>query len=183
MRRKIGNKRGPIGLPAFGIAKRIQMKRASVQHRQLAKNTGTAADDLGISNPVARPQIFDADLVELAHPSLLWPLIAKHRAGIEIFQRQALRHAVGDHRADHAGGVFRPQGQGLAPTVSEIIGLLGNNVAAVAKRAREHLGEFEDRGRHFLKAVPGRGTARRVGHRTMRRHGGWQEIGGSPGGL
>ena len=177
------DQRRTVGLAAFTVAKRIQVKGAAVEHTKIIKNTRAAANDFGIGQTVTRPEIFDPDLMELAHASLLRPLIAEHRPGIEELQRQALRESVGDHRPHHAGGVFRAQCQRLAATVGEVVGFLGDHIAAVAERTREHLGKLEHRRRHLLKAVKARGGARRADHPLVAGHRGWHEIRGSPGGL
>src|SRR6185437_11816822 len=55
----------------------------------------------------------DVDLVELAVPALLRPLVTKHRSHAPELVPLAAQHSVGDERAHDAGGRLRTQGQAL----------------------------------------------------------------------
>ena len=106
MRLKERNKRLTVGRAACRIAKRIQMKRTFVQNAKLVKNASATANDLSISNPITRPQIFNPNLVKLSHAAFLWPFITEHGASIEKLQGQALRQTIGNHRPDNASSIL-----------------------------------------------------------------------------
>ena len=80
---EISHKRLTIGSAAIGVAQRIQMQDAFVQHTEISQHTRATGNNLGIRQPACRAQIFNTNLVKLAHPSLLRALIPEHGACIE----------------------------------------------------------------------------------------------------
>ena len=108
--------------------------------------------------------------MKLTHPTLLRAFIAKHRASIKIFERQALRQPAGNHRAHHASCIFRAQGQLFTTAVCKTVIFFGDDITALAKRTGEYLGKFKNWRGHFLKAISCRGQARRINHQPVLRH-------------
>ena len=155
-----------IGGAALGIAQRIELQHAAIEDAQALEDVGRHRDHLDVGAGLGRAQHLEVDLMELALPALLRPLVAEHRTGGEDLQRQLLRQlAVGHEGAADAGGVFRPQGQRLAAAILEGVHLLGDHVGGLADAAGEQLGELEDRRRHLAIAVEARHLARGVDRR------------------
>jgi hypothetical protein len=131
---------------------------------------GAKGNRLHIGQRLGRTQDLHADLVELAHPALLRPLVAEHRPVIEQLHRQGLLQPVADEGPGHPGRVLRPQRELLAATVGEGVHFLGHDVGRVAQRAGEHVGELEDRGLDLGKAVARRQGARGLVDMAMAQH-------------
>src|SRR4029077_16229987 len=101
MRREIIDQRATISCAALWIAKRIEFEHHAVTDPEFLEDARTQRDNLDIGLRLRYAEQFDPDLVELAKPPLLRPLVAEHRARIEEFERGRLGEAVGKHRAHH----------------------------------------------------------------------------------
>ena len=112
-------------------------------------------DHLDVGERLGSADQLDADLVELAQPALLRPLVAKHRPGVEALERPALAQGAADHRARDARRVLRPERELRPAAVGEGVHLLGHDVRGIAQRAAKHVAELEDRRRHFGEPVAG----------------------------
>ena len=142
-----------------------------VGQAQLGQDAGAERDHLDVGERLGSTQDLDVDLMELAQPPLLRPLVAEHRAAREQPDRQLLAERAGDEGARDAGGVLRAQRQALAASILERVHLLGDDVRGLAERAREHLGELEDRRRDLVVAVARRDLAPGLDHPAMTQRG------------
>ncbi len=107
-----------------------------------------------------RADDFGADLRELAVAALLRALAAELRADVvELLQLAGLAELVFDVGADHAGGVFRAQGEGLrlfglcAGAVLPCVHFFRYDVSLFADAAGEEGGVFKDRGADLAEVV------------------------------
>src|SRR5262249_23113524 len=116
------------------------------------------------------------DLVELAETAFLGALVAEHRSAREEFERQALRETVRDDGAADAGGILGPKRDLVTAPVAEGVHLPHHHVGGLADRAREDLGELEDRRGNLLVAVALRDPPRSLDHAAMAALLGRQEI-------
>ncbi len=153
MRRKISYQRLPIGGAALRVAERVEFENRARAHSQRVEDAAAECDDLNVGLGLRHTDQLDPDLVELAKPALLRPLIAKHRAVIEKFDRRVLNQAVRENRTHHPGGIFRPQRHLFAAPVGEGVHLLGDDIRGLANRAGEDLGELENRRRDLGKPI------------------------------
>ena len=160
-----------IGAPARRIAEAVQLEHDVVGQAQLGQDARAERDHLDVGERLGSTQDLDVDLMELAQPPLLRPLVAEHRAAREQPDRQLLAERSGDEGARDAGGVLRPQRQALAAPILERVHLLGDDVRGLAERAREHLGELEDRRRDLVVAVARRDRAPGLDHPAMAQRG------------
>ena len=160
-----------IGTPARRIAQTVQLQHDLVGEAELGQNPRAERDHLDVGERLRRAQDLDVDLMELAQPALLRPLVAEHRAAREQPDRQLLAERAGDERARDAGGVLGAQRQAVAAPVLERVHLLGDDVRGLAERAREHLGELEHRRRDLGIAVAGRDRAPGLDHLAMAERG------------
>lgn len=96
---------------------------------------------------------FHPELGKLTLTAFLRPLVTKHLAVIIKLDRQILLHAVGNKRANHSGGAFRPKRKAFAAAVFKTVHFLGNDVAGIAEVAGKHFGKLENRGFYFFKPV------------------------------
>ncbi len=94
----IVDERRAIGLPALGIAERVELELGARQDAELVEDAGADGDDLDIGLRLRRADQLDIDLMELPEAPLLRPLVAEHRAVREELERQALRQPVRDDR-------------------------------------------------------------------------------------
>ena len=183
MRLEIADQGGAIGRAALAIAQRVELEHRTIEEAEVAQDRRPAGDDLHIAGRPRHAEELEADLMELALAALLRTLIAEHRTGVEIFQRQMLAEAAGDEGAGHAGRVLGPERQLLATLVGEGVHLLRDDVGGIAQGALEDLREFEDRGRHLEIAISFRRRARGLDHAPVTAHVFRQEVMCAPNGL
>ena len=145
---------------AYGIQLQIPIAQANfVQQRsQHLQHFGIARRRLAAR--AGRPDDLRSNLVELAITSFLRTLAAKLRTDvIELLQRALPVEPMLDVGANDAGGVLRPQGQGLrflalrSRLVLPREHFLGDDVGVFADAAREQLRVFEDGSADFVKVV------------------------------
>ena len=134
MRAKIVNKCCAIGQATFSIAKRIEMQNTFVQYADIGQHPRPTGNNFRISQRIGRAQIFNTNLVKLAHPPFLWAFITEHRACIEKFQRQALCQTPRNHGTNNASRIFWSQCYLLTAAVFKGISFLGHHITAGAKR-------------------------------------------------
>ena len=127
------------------------ISRTSASRRGRFAAGGGRADDLG------------ADLPELPVAALLRALAAELRADVvELLQLAGLAQLVLDVGADHAGGVFGAQGQGLglfrlrAGAVLPGVHLLGDDVGFLAHAAGKKGRVFKDGRANLAEVVAGK---------------------------
>ncbi len=101
-------------------------------------------DDLDVEVGVGRPEDLDPHLVVLAVAPGLGRFVAEGRSGVPRLPGQ--RRSVLHPRPYQWSGALRPQGQGPAALVLELVHLLAHHVAALAGAPPEDLHVLEDRG-------------------------------------
>ena len=143
----------PIGFPAVGIAESVQLERRPCGNAELLQNGRAERDDLDIADRFRDAKQLHPDLMELAQPSLLRPLVAEHRASIEVFERHVLGKTARNYGARHPRGSFRAKRHLGAAPISEGVHFLRDDVRRVAERALEDLRKLEDRRCHLVVAV------------------------------
>ncbi len=148
-----------VGAPALGVAQRVQLEGHLGAKAQRLEDAPADRDHLDVGLGLGRAQHLDVDLVELAQPALLRPLVAEHRAAHEQADRQALAERARDQRPRDPGRELGPERDPLAAPILEGVHLLGDDVRGLAERAREHLGELEHRRRDLGIAVARRDLA------------------------
>ena len=138
---------------------------------ELVEEGGEHFEDFGIAEGRlaaggGRADDFGADLRELAVAAFLRALAAELRADvIELLQLAGFAELVFDVGADHAGGVFGAEGEGLrlfglrAGAVFPGVHLFGDDVGFFADAAGEEGGVFEDGGADFAEVVAGEDLA------------------------
>src|SRR6185369_1479249 len=94
-------------LPALIIAQGIELQDAALPGAEATQELNTGRDHFDIALRLLDAEELDASLMELPHAALLRPLIAEHRSGIKIFQRQILGEATGDQRTRNTCCAFR----------------------------------------------------------------------------
>ena len=134
---------------------------------ELVEQGGEHFEDFGVAQGRlaaggGRADDFGADLRELAVAALLRALAAELRADvIELLQLAGLAELVFDVGADHAGGVFGAEGEGLrlfglrAGAIFPGVHLFGDDVGFFADAAGEEGSVFEDGGADFAEVVAG----------------------------
>jgi len=154
VRGEVRDQRSTIRVARGHVAQRVDLEHHAACNAERVQDLCAASDDLGIRQRFGGAQDLHADLVELPVATLLRPLVAEHRAGIEHLARQVgLREAVGDQRATNPCGVLRPQSDAVAAAILEGVHLLRHDIGGIAERAGENAGVLEDRRRPFLGAV------------------------------
>ncbi len=152
-----------VGRAAGGAAERIELEGQIPEPYRLKEAHGHG-DQLGIGVGLGRPEAFAVDLMELAHPALLRPLVAEHGADGE-----QLGYGVGaapafNVGAHDPGGRFRAHGQRTPLAVGEGVHFLLDHVGFVPDPAAEEFRPFEDGGTQFRKAVTGKDFPRDAFH-------------------
>ena len=90
---EIVDQRLAIGLPALGIAERVQLQPGSVAQSERRQKLGAKRDDLDIGGRLGDAEKLHVKLVKLPVAALLRPLVAEHRAVIEDLYRHLLHEA------------------------------------------------------------------------------------------
>ena len=90
------------------VGEGVQLEGDLVENAQIREEMRAERDHLDVRERLGDTHQLDADLVELAKPAFLRPLVAKHRPGVKALDGQTLAERAADQGARHAGGVFRP---------------------------------------------------------------------------
>ena len=90
-------------------AQRVQLQRRSFESHAREKVV-EHDQDFGVYKRIAPSERLSADLMKLAHPSLLRPLTAEHRSQVEELSHRLDFEHLGFHvRAYDPGGALRPE--------------------------------------------------------------------------
>ena len=152
---------GVVGLELFDIAGTALGVADGVEHQgqvlqpQVGHKGPPYLNDLGVHDRVAVTQGLHAELVVLAVTPRLGTVVAED--GAEVVQAHRLGQAVHTMLqvgAAHRGGALGPQGQGVASTVKEGVGLLVHDVGPLTHRPGEQVRALEGRGINPLESVP-----------------------------
>src|SRR5581483_9829833 len=146
-----------------GTAHRIQFERPSRDSNALEKRCQQFQDFRVTRGRFAsggrRTENLGANLEELAVATFLRALAAKLRSDVEELVEPAIPKLVLDVSANHAGGVFRAKGKGLAfvafgtPAIFPCEHLFRNDIRFFPHSASEQFGRFEDGGANLVKVV------------------------------
>ncbi len=90
---------------------RVQFQRHLVAEAEFAQQVPGQCDRLDIGERLVAAQDLDIDLVELAQPALLRPLVAEHRPAIEQLDRPRQRLALVDEGTRDSGRRLGAQGR------------------------------------------------------------------------
>jgi hypothetical protein len=131
--------------PALGISKSVEFKYGSPSDPEHIENSVAKGNDFDIGLWLCRADELDTNLVELAQASFLRPLVAKHRPAVEKLQGHGLDQAIRKHGADDSRRVLGAQRDFVTAAIKEGVHLFGDDIASLADRPTEHLGELEDR--------------------------------------
>src|SRR5215472_10410842 len=149
----MGAKSFAVRGPALGISKSVEFKYGSPADPEHIENSVAEGNDFDIGLWLCRADELDTDLVELPQASFLRPLVAKHRPAVKKFQRHGLDQAIGKHGSDDSRRVLGAQRDFVTTAINEGVHLFGDDIASLADRPTEHLGELEDRRFDLGKAV------------------------------
>ena len=150
---KIGHQNVTVGRSAFAIAQGVEFQHRAFEHAEGIQGMGRQRDHFHVRHGAGSAQEFYTDLVELAKPALLGPLVTEHGTVVKKLERQTLAQPARYQSAGDTGGAFGAQ-RDLGPrTVGEGVHLLGDDVRGAAKGPLEHLGKLEYRRRDFGVAV------------------------------
>ena len=172
-----------------GLAERGTARRAA--HRvhdqfdagdaQLPDQRPREVEHLGVDRRVRDAEDLDVELMELAVPALLRPLVPEHRAEqVHLRRRHRLLEAVLDKRAHEARRRLGAQGDALAPLVGEGVHLLLDDVGRLARALGEQFLAFDDRRADLGVAVALEEPPRHRLHALPALHLARQDVVGSP---
>ena len=123
--------------PALRAADRID-QQIEIGQTQTFKKSNRQQYNLGIHRRANRTDSFDAELMKLAEPPSLRPVIPEHRSDIKQFGRLGigiqLLFEIGPH---HSGGVFRPQGYAAPAPVGKSIHFFLHYIGGFADAAQK----------------------------------------------
>src|SRR5204863_8366131 len=114
---EIADERLAVSAPARGVSERIELQDRAFEHTELSQHLRPDLDHLHVRLRLRHADEFHVNLMKLAEPAFLRPLVPEHRSAREELERQALRQSIGDDRAADAGGVFGPERDLVAAAV------------------------------------------------------------------
>ncbi len=136
-----------IGAIAHGVQRQSQrLETQGIEHLD------RHGDRLHIGTGIAAAQQLRPNLVKLALPSSLGPLVAKHRAAVP----QALDVAGGqqfvlNHRSHHPRRSFRAQRERSRPAIAKGVHLLAHHIGRLANAPRKQLRLLKNGGANLPK--------------------------------
>src|SRR5258708_257515 len=136
---EIADERLAVSAPARGVSECVELQDGSIEDTEVAQDLRAQLDHLHVRLRLRHADELHVDLMKLAEPALLRPLVPEHRSAREELERQALRQSVGDDRAADAGGIFGPERDLIAAAVAESVHFLGHDIRGLADRPREPL--------------------------------------------
>src|SRR5262249_46657168 len=89
-RRKVADERLAVGGATFVVAQCVELEDEVRTKAECVENAAAQRDNLDVGLRLGHADQLDPDLVELAEPAFLRPLIAEHRAAVEEFEWHAL---------------------------------------------------------------------------------------------
>ena len=135
---------------AFFASHRIDLQ-GIFRQRKFFVDLDRHCDDLGIHFRLGRADRFGAELMELAQPSRLRPLLAEHRSDVIHFdQRLRFTQVILDVCSNDRSGSFRPQSQAVVAPVGERVHFFPHDVRQFADTPCEEGGLFEEGRTDFL---------------------------------
>ena len=150
----VGLERLQVLGPAGRVADAVDGEGEAPQPQRV-REAPAEVDDLRVDGRVTVADGLDAELVVLAQAAGLGALVAED--GAEVVHAHGLRavvHAVLEIGAADGRGALGPQGDLLAAAIGEGVGLLLDDVGALADAALEEPGVLEDGGVDLPVAEP-----------------------------
>ena len=152
---QIIHQRIAIARPVRTVTQGVQLQRDLVGQAQGFPQTCREQNDFSINIRAGHAEGFHPNLVELAIPACLGPLVTEHGPGVPqplglVVQQPML--LAGTHTA---GRAFRAQGQAVTVTVVEGVHFLFDDIGHFTDAALEQIGLLHDGHADFLVAVAG----------------------------
>ena len=139
--------------PTLRVPDRVEVEGVGGDTKA-AKQLVVELDQLRVDGGIVGADRLDGELPVLAVPALLRPVVAPHRAeGVELHRLRFAVHAVLEVGAADRGRRFGTERQRAVTAVLERVGLLLDDVGALARGADEELGVLEARGHDPAVAV------------------------------
>ena len=140
-------------LPAGPAPQGIHLHDKSAQAQRARQLVGHL-ESLRVAERAALAETLGVDLVKLAVPPLLRPLVAEHGPDAEdLLDGIHRQEPVLDDRPEHGGRGLGPQAHRGAGLVGKGVHLLLHHIGVIADAAKEQLRALQDRGPELLEPV------------------------------
>ena len=156
IRAEIADELRPITRSTLGllVAERVDLDLESLREVEPPEELDEHRDHFGIERRVLVAERFHVELMELAIPARLGPLVPEHGPhGVQLDGLRVHEQTVLDVRAQEPGRRLGPQRHGIAAPILERVHLLLNDVGRLADAPGEEFSALKDRQANLLIAV------------------------------